>query len=85
MKESNIRVIKYAALGVLALVTIIKPYLPAIKREMATARRTIHKVVTTPAPNDVGTNPINPTSEQLIKLNITVTAPEDIKLRLPHF
>lgn len=64
--------ITYTALGILGLM--------AVGKQMPTLKSAIAQIPS-PIPPTTPVNPINPSSGKLLKLNITVTAPEDLKVR----
>lgn len=64
--------ITYTAVGILALLAVGQR-LPNIQEAIAQ--------IPSPTPSTTPTNPVNPGAGRLIKLNITVTSPEDLKVR----
>ena len=62
----------YAVVGILGLVAVGKQ-LPTLKSAIAQ--------IPSPIPNTTPANPANPSSGRLVKINLSVTAPEDLKVR----
>jgi multidrug efflux pump subunit AcrA (membrane-fusion protein) len=68
--------ITYTVIGIVGLMAAGK-HIPSLKSAIAQ----IPLPSSSPTPNAAPVNPINPSSGKLLKLNITVTSPEDLKVR----
>lgn len=75
MKGLQNNFVAYAALGIVGLIAVGKQ-IPSLKSAIAQ--------IPSPIPNTTPVNPANPanpSSGRLLKLNITVTSPEDLKVK----
>lgn len=76
MKGLQNNLITYTAIGIVGLMAAGKQ-IPSLKSAIAQ----IPLPSSSPTPRAAPANPISPSSGRLLKLNITVTSPEDLKVR----